>query len=409
MEEHQKLNSGVVVIPQLNNNFIVGGNVNNSFTLEPFNKLTCEFFDCLSKKILNDNLKSEYPDIIALGFWLRKNNILVLKKRFEENIFKYPLGLVFHITPNNVPINFAYSLFFGLITGNTNIVKVPSKNYFQVNYICRIIKNILVRKKFSKIKKMINIIKYDNDDNITKKISKISDARLIWGGDSTVEKIKSIASQTRCIDISFPDRYSLTVINLNKIIKLNFKELENVISKFYTDNYTFDQNACNSSHLIFWLGDKKLFYFNEKFWKKLNLYVENKLSYPNSVASEKYNKLCLDILNLNEIDNIKQYSKNLYVTNLNKINKNIQNHRGQWGYFYQFQSNSLSDLAKIITKKYQTLVYYGFDKNYFNRLFFDYKIPGIDRIVPIGRSMEMNYLWDGYDLFNSLTRVVDIK
>ena len=81
MEEHQKLNSEVVVIPQLNNNFIVGGNVNNSFTLEPFNKLTCEFFDCLSKKILNDNLKSEYPDIIALGFWLRKNNILALKKK----------------------------------------------------------------------------------------------------------------------------------------------------------------------------------------------------------------------------------------------------------------------------------------------------------------------------------------
>ena len=54
---------------------------------------------------------------------------------------------------------------------------------------------------------MINIIKYENDDIITKKISRISDARLIWGGDKTVDKIKSILTQSRCNDIAFPDRY----------------------------------------------------------------------------------------------------------------------------------------------------------------------------------------------------------
>ena len=64
---------------------------------------------------------------------------------------------------------------------------------------------------------MINIIKYENDDIITKKISRISDARLIWGGDKTVDKIKSILTQSRCNDIAFPDRYSLTIINLDKI------------------------------------------------------------------------------------------------------------------------------------------------------------------------------------------------
>ena len=97
------------------------------------------------------------------------------------------------------------------------------------------------------------------------------------------------------------------------------------------------------------------------------------------------------------------------MTTLNKLNKNIQNQRGQWGYFYQYQSEKIIDLSKIVTKKYQTLVYYGFEKDYFNKLFIKYNIPGIDRIIPIGRSMEMNYLWDGYNLLNSLTRVVDIK
>ena len=167
------------MILQLNNKYLVGENINKIYTIEPFNELICDFFDKLSKTILNDKLNSEYKDITALGFWLRKNNILFLKKKFDDKVFKYPLGLVYHITPNNVPINFAYSLFFGLITGNSNIIKVPSNNYFQVTYICKIINKILKNKKYNKIKKMINIIKYENDDIITKKISRISDARLI--------------------------------------------------------------------------------------------------------------------------------------------------------------------------------------------------------------------------------------
>jgi hypothetical protein len=39
----------------------------------------------------------------------------------------------------------------------------------------------------------------------------------------------------------------------------------------------------------------------------------------------------------------------------------------------------------------------------------DNDIRGIDRIVPLGRSIEMNYLWDGYNLLRTLTRVIDIK
>ncbi|MDA9838883.1 hypothetical protein N9B99_04665 [Candidatus Pelagibacter sp.] len=39
----------------------------------------------------------------------------------------------------------------------------------------------------------------------------------------------------------------------------------------------------------------------------------------------------------------------------------------------------------------------------------DNDIRGIDRIIPLGRSMEMNYLWDGYNLLRTLTRIIDIK
>ena len=77
------------------------------------------------------------------------------------------MGLIFHITPSNIPTNFAYSLIFGLITGNSNIVKVPSKNFEQVTIICRVI-NKLLKKRFRKLSKMISIVRYSNYEDFTK-------------------------------------------------------------------------------------------------------------------------------------------------------------------------------------------------------------------------------------------------
>ena len=51
------------------------------------------------------------------------------------------IGLVFHITPSNIPTNFAYSLLFGLLTGNSNIIKVPTKIFPQIEIISSTLKN----------------------------------------------------------------------------------------------------------------------------------------------------------------------------------------------------------------------------------------------------------------------------
>ena len=319
------------------------------------------------------------------------------------------MGIIFHITPNNVPINFAYSLFFGLITGNTNIVKVPSKKYLQVEYLCQLINNLLKIKKFYILKKMINIIRYENDDKITEEISQKSNARIIWGGDQTVKKIKNISTPVKCADITFPDRYSFSVVKLESLKNLNNFEFLNFVKNFYIDNYTFDQNACNSSHLVFWIGKQKDHELINKFWTELNNHVNKKNDYPDTVSVDKYNKICTDLIYFSNIKKLKRYSKSLHVVTLKKLITKNELQRGQWGYFYQYLSNDLSILPKIITEKYQTLAYFGLDLDFFKKFIQKNGIRGIDRVVPIGRSMEMNYLWDGYNLFRALTRIIDIK
>jgi len=389
--------------------FLIGNKEIEKKTLKPFDKTICDFFDSLSKNIFKDRNKIKETDILTFAFWLRKKNILEIKKKFDDDELKLPLGLIFHITPNNVPINFAYSLFFGLITGNTNIVKVPTKNYFQVNYICKTINELLKLNKFKILKRMINVIKYENKDEITKEISNTSNARIIWGGDQTIKKIKEISTPVKCIDITFPDRYSFSIINLDSLRKLNKENFFKVVKNFYIDNYTFDQNACNSSHLIFWYGKKKDIKLKEKFWIQLNKYLNKNVDYPDSVSTDKFNKICTDLIKFSNINYLKKYSKNLHVINLKKLIKRNDNQRGQWGYFYEFYSNDIDILAKIITEKYQTLSYYGFSANFFRDYLLKNKIKGVDRVVPLGRAMEMNYLWDGYNLLRTLTRIIDLK
>ena len=34
---------------------------------------------------------------------------------------------------------------------------------------------------------------------------------------------------------------------------------------------------------------------------------------------------------------------------------------------------------------------------------------GIDRVVPIGQALDISLNWDGYDIINILTKVVDIR
>ena len=114
--------------------------------------------------------------------------------RFNSENNEKARGLIFHITPSNIPTNFAYSLLFGLLNGNANIVKVSSKEFEQVKIFSNALKLLVKKKKFEIFKKMIKIVRYENNEKFTQEISLKSDARLIWGSDQTIEKIKSFSS-----------------------------------------------------------------------------------------------------------------------------------------------------------------------------------------------------------------------
>ena len=50
------------------------------------------------------------------------------------------------------------------------------------------------------------------------------------------------------------------------------------------------------------------------------------------------------------------------------------------------------------------IVFSGRKKNYEKNC-----LKGIDRIVPIGQALSIEFNWDGYELFNSMTRTISLR
>ena len=70
--------------------------------------------------------------------------------------------------------------------------------------------------------------------------------------------------------------------------------------------------------------------------------------------------------------------------------------------------NDISELRDICNdERCQTIGIIG-DKCMFEPLILS-GIKGVDRIVPIGRTMDFELIWDGYDLVERLTRTIVVK
>ena len=144
------------------------GNKITPLPTEPFSKIVCEFLDEISKLIMKDTKSRLYPDLISFAFWCRYTNLVKIKNSAIDDNVRIGKGVVFHITPSNLPINSLYSLVFGLLSGNSNIVKLPSKKFQQIDLFIYHFNKLTKKRKYFRFKYSILLIQYNSDDFITK-------------------------------------------------------------------------------------------------------------------------------------------------------------------------------------------------------------------------------------------------
>lgn len=388
--------------------YLIGDQTVSARPLAPYDALLCDFLNNLSSELRLCGEAAAYPDIMTFAFWCRKANITKLKEDFNDGKARLGLGLVFHITPSNVPVNFAFSFAFGLLSGNANIVRVPSKPFPQIDIICAAIDRLFRSDKYSEIKAMTAFVKYEQSDEITGVFSANCNARIIWGGDEAIRNIRTLPIPERCVEIAFSDRYSFCVIDAPSVIKLDEAQLKRLAERFYNDTYLIDQNACSSPHLIVWQGEEKHL-AKEIFWTAVHRTVAQKYKLATISALEKYTLLCHNAIELNNIINYKTHNNYVYRVAIDSLPDNMDDLRGKFGYFYEYDTNDINSITHIINFKYQTLTYFGLDKSQLIDFVVTNRLSGIDRIVPVGKALDIDVIWDGYDIVRSLSRIIDVR
>ena len=370
-----------------------------------FDKLVISFLDDISIAIKKSKLASPYSDLKNFGFWCREANLINISENYPKKNLMLGRGIVLHITPSNVPLNFAFSFAFGMLSGNSNIVRLPSRNFTQVNILCRIIYKILKKFKYNSLLNKFCFVKYDKSDDISSQLSREVDARLIWGGDETINKFKKYQTSPRCVDLTFSNRYSISIMDINEIAKLREKELKNLAQKFYNDCYLMDQQGCSSPQALLWVG-KKNFLAKKKFWEALSKIVHLKYGSDLSVANQKITSLSRVAVTSKTNFRLNYKDFKLLRLNINDASSEIEKIQCHFGTFAEIHIGKIDKLKKIISKRFQTITYYGLERKELNDFILHNGITGVDRIVPVGRAFDIGPIWDGYDIIYSLSRII---
>lgn len=367
----------------------------------PFDDEIVAFLNDVSRELLGDKTAKVFSDVVTLGFWIRKGSVLKLKERFEQNDgIHLGKGVAFHIAPSNVPVNFAYSLVSGLLCGNANVVRVPSKDFPQVDIICNALNRAL--NKHVKLKRYVLCVRYERDKEINDLFSSIADVRVVWGGDQTIAELRKSPLPPRSSEITFADRYSLAIIDSDYYLSDCNKA--KIAEEFYNDTFFSDQNACTSPRLIVWTGTK-IKEAKKAFWEEEHRIAIKKYTFQ---AIQGVNKLTQSYT-FATVENgvkIEEHIDNLIIrVSIPRITDYLMDYRDNSGYFYEYDCKSITDLEPLCdNKRCQTVGYIG-DNQVLKPLFIS-GIKGIDRVIPIGRTMDFDLIWDGYNIPSLMTRTI---
>lgn len=375
--------------------------------LRPFAPDVLDFLSALSAALLKDREAKAYPDVITFAYFCRRANLTRLEEEYAGRLDgRLGRGVVFHIAPSNVPINFAYSLTAALLSGNGSIVKASSRDFPQTRIVCRAMEKLLTE-DFAPLAPYVCVVTYPREaQEVTEAFSARCDARVIWGGDETVRRVREAALPPRAVEVAFADRYSLLCIRPEAVTALSEEELERLAKDFYNDTYLTDQNACTSPRLIYWVGEGDSREASERFFRAMGAYARQRYELPAVTAVDKLTAACRAAMKLEGAEIVPGPDNWVTRVRVKALCPDLYELRSPGGFFLEYAAPTLDALRDFVTPRVQTLSYLGLSPEELSRFVLENGLTGIDRIVPVGHTMDFALTWDGYDLIQTLSRKI---
>ena len=379
-----------------------------------FDETMLRFLEDLSATLTKEAAYRRIPELYALGFWCRPAHLQKLKERQanQSHSHRNGKGLVLHIAPSNMPTMFAYSWITSLLAGNSNVVRISSRMADISGLLLDAIRSVLERPEYAGIKAQNSFIQCPRGDCTIEELSKIAAGRVIWGGDETVKTITEIPAAEGCVDIGFPDKYSIAVLDATAIAELDDDELQAQVHRFYNDTYGADQNACSSPRTVFWVNgsagdtvavgtvaDKtetvktdQTAIAKNRWWEALAKEAE-RYDLEAWMATEKYRELCNAYATIEGLGPVRNWGNRLYVIPCVAMDAPLWKWAAKLGTFYEWDVDAIEDIASLLDAKIQTVV------TNIEGLSLD-----VDRVVAIGEALDFDTVWDRKDIIELLSK-----
>ena len=90
------------------------------------------------------------------------------------------------------------------------------------------------------------------------------------------------------------------------------------------------------------------------------------------------------------------------------VKDGLMDYKDNSGFFFEYDCGNLLEIRDLCdNKRCQTVAYIGKSEMLLPLL--QSGVKGIDRVVPVGKTMDFEFLWDGYNLYERLTRVIKLN
>jgi Acyl-CoA reductase (LuxC) len=376
--------------------------------LAPFSDEVIGLCADFSRRLFRDEQAARYPELHALAYWMRKAELVRLGEEFAnlktQGAVLVPHGLVFHIPPANVDTIFVYSWLVSVLTGNRNVVRLSPRAAEQTGIICRVFNEALASAP-ERIRGNTVVLRYGHEREITQTISAAADVRILWGGDASVNAVRSIPLPPHARELTFPDRYSFAMVRTSRYLEAEMARRQQLAGEFFNDVFWFDQMACSSPRLLIWLGDAdETDMASREFLDLVQAHAKQRgYQVQPQTRLNRFSFACRSVLD-GYATGYRDLSE-LVVLDVDTSRRLNREHCGG-GLLFQSRISALAELEHFVTRRDQTMTCFGFDAPELEAL--AARLNGLDRIVPFGKALNFSRFWDGYDLLQELTRHVSI-
>lgn len=369
-----------------------------------------DFLAGFARRLLVPAGVRRFPELASLGFFLRRAEIAQTLDRLGDGAagLRFPRGLVFHVPPANVDTIFVYSWALSALAGNRNVVRISPRAAGAAGRALEAL-NDAIAEAHPAIGQTQRMVTYGHDDAVTAALSAACDLRVIWGGDRSVTEVRRHPLAPRARDLTFPDRTSFAAISVAGWQQASEATRRDAALGFFNDTYWFDQAACASPRVLFWVGDDvAALGAREEFFAHLRRVVDARryVTEPAMAVQKRVAAYGAAVDGL--VRSIRLLGNEIALLELVDPASIPTGWMGA-GTFPQATVAGPDALAAIVGPKDQTCSYFGFGPGELDRLARVLGGRGIDRVVPFGSALSFSAVWDGYELLAELTRLTVLE